>query len=58
MDESPARIAACLEFCRGVPDEAIGAGLAVFVQAKLEFSERIISPKVAKAIKRLKRARV
>ena len=48
------RAKACMEFCRGVPTEELQHGLGVFVQAKMEFKQRIIIPKVAEAIQILK----
>jgi len=52
------RIAQCVDFCRDVPDEAMQAGLGAFVQAKMEFGQRLIMPKVAEAIEVLKEASV
>lgn len=48
------RAKACMEFCRGVPAKELQHGLGVFVQAKMEFNDRMIIPRVAEAIVVLK----
>ena len=57
-NEARLRIVAAVKACRGVPPEELNRGLGNFVQAKLEFNQRIITPKVAKAIRILRKARV
>lgn len=52
------RAKACMEFCRGVPTEELQQGLGVFVEAKMEFNERPITPTIANAIELLKRKRL
>lgn len=52
------RLVACLKFCQGVPSEELNCGLGVFVQAKLEYRQRLITPEIAEAIKTLKKAQL